>query len=164
MRANLDKALAYVFVSEGGFAQRPTEPGGAVNMGISLQAYAAWWVKLAATSGAPPDAPTIADLQKMTKEEAIAIYDTLYAEPIGFDALPSGVDYCALDAAVNEGVGWTKRIMQAMPVSAADDVIDFVCDTRLAGKRKRPQWVQFGRGWTSRIESVRKHAKEMVTP
>lgn len=156
MRANLDKALAYVFVSEGGFAQRATEPGGSVCMGISQQTLATWRKQ----HGGP--VPTVDDVRNLSKGEATAIYEKLYAEPIGFDALASGVDYCALDAAVNEGVGWTTRIMRALPVSAADDVIDFVCDTRLAGKRKRAEWVQFGRGWTSRIESVRKHAKEMA--
>lgn len=156
MRSNLDKALAYVFTSEGGFAERLTEPGGSVNMGISQQTLATW------NKAHREPVPTVDDVRNLPKWKATEIYEKLYAEPIGFDALPSGVDYCALDAAVNEGVGWTRRIMRALPVYDADGVIDFVCDTRLAGKRKRAEWPQFGKGWMNRIEGVRVHAKAMA--
>lgn len=156
MRTNFDKSLAYVLLSEGGFAERATEPGGSVNLGISQQTLATW----RARRDGP--VPTVDDIRNLSKGEATAIYEALYATPIHFDDLPAGVDYCALDAAVNEGVGWATRIMRACPLSVAPDVIDYVCDLRLAGKRKRAEWPRFGRGWTNRIESVRKHAKEMA--
>lgn len=156
MRANLDKALGFIFLAEGGFAERKTEPGGSVNMGISQQALATWRKK----HGGPM--PTVDDVRNLSKGEATAIYEELYARPVGFDALPAGVDYCVLDASVNEGTGWALRAMRACPLSAAPEVIDYMCDLCLAGKRKRAEWPQFGKGWTNRIESVRKRAKEMA--
>ena len=36
MKSNYDIVMDHVFVSEGGYAERDSEPGGAVNMGISF--------------------------------------------------------------------------------------------------------------------------------
>ncbi len=52
--------------------------------------------------GAPS---TIDDLRTMSIGEAAAIYSKVYAEHIDFAKLPNGLDYCVLDAAVNEGIG-----------------------------------------------------------
>jgi lysozyme family protein len=152
VRENLDAALDLILKAEGGFAQRGNEPGGAVNMGVSMTAYATWRKQ----NGDP--APTIDDLKAMPVAEAKAIYTADYAAPIRFDQLPAGLDYAALDAAVNEGVGWTKRFL-AKPHPAP---IAAMCDQRLAGKKARPEWTRFGKGWTSRIEGVRKIATDMA--
>ena len=94
MQANLSKSLGSIFISPGGFAVRDTQPGGAVNMGVSMATYAAWKA---------PVAVTVADLQAMTVDEATAIYSSIYAGHVDFAQMPSGLDYCVLDAAVNEG-------------------------------------------------------------
>jgi len=190
MQANLAKALGFIFVSEGGFALRDTEPGGAVNMGVSMKTYALW---------STPKAVTIADLRAMTVDEATAIYTAIYAGQIDFSQLPIGLDYCVLDAAVNEGIAAallflsvalsynpigiaapvyadllanvssislsqlrTKLLQMIAAGAALPTLINSICDNRLAEKRKRPQWPQFGLGWTNRVEYVRANSLGMI--
>jgi lysozyme family protein len=191
MQANLAKSLGLIFVSEGGFAIRSTEPGGAVNMGISMATYAAWRA---------PKRVTIADLQAMTIGEATEIYTAIYAGHIDFDQMPSGVDYCSLDAAVNEGIGaeliflslalnyppyplmpspptfevalanigkinFTALKALLIPSLAHANltaVINWICDNRIIEKRKRDEWAKWGPGWTKRIERVRSDSMEML--
>jgi lysozyme family protein len=191
VQANLAKALGYIFISEGGFAKRATEPGGAVNMGVSMQTFATFMA---------PAKVAIADLKNMSIATATTIYQTLYAGHIDFADLPSGLDYCVLDAAVNEGVAaslifeslalgvppyvgapldfstclanvakihFAGLKMQMLPLAVRADlaaVINAICDSRLAEKKKRPQWPQFGAGWTNRIEYVRGNSLGLILP
>jgi lysozyme family protein len=186
MQANLSKALGWIFISEGGFAVRETEPGGAVNMGVSMQTFAKWRY---------PQAVTIADLKQLTVAEATQIYNSMYASHINFAQLPSGLDYCVLDAAVNEGVAASiiflslglqsppvtvsnqvmaaavastnltslkAELMPLIPAANLTTVINSICDNRLTAKRQRAQWPQFGLGWTNRVEFVRKNSLGML--
>jgi lysozyme family protein len=182
MKGNFDKAVAFVFVSEGGFAEKDTEPGGAVNMGVSMQTFVAFMA---------PTPVTIDDLRHMSVATATTIYQTRYAGRIGFDDMPAGLDYCMLDASVNEGVtaslvflalamnikpyadaatpldfaacmkeaarkiNASALLMRLIPIAATTDVpaaINWICDNRLVEKRKRPIWPQDARGWTRRID------------
>jgi lysozyme family protein len=106
MKQNEDKVLSWILESEGGFAQRPEEPGGSVNMGITLNTLTDWRV------GNKKPRPTIEDLKNLTKEECHAIYRELFFHPVRFDDLPSGVDYCVVDAAVHSGVAGSIRFLQ----------------------------------------------------
>lgn len=178
MHANLDRVLAQEFVFEGGYAERPEEPGGAVNMGISMQTFVAWRLQHKLPQ------PAISDLRSLSREEAEAIYYGAYATTCGFDDLPSGLDYCVLDAAINDGVNWSLRelaivldvrvdrwpkarsiIAQVTSFRGIRDAIVLYCDDRLAHKRndKGPgEWEKFHVGWTSRIERVRTDACAMA--
>ena len=66
MEANWDIAIASVLHWEGSYAIRANEPGGAVNMGVSLQTY----------REEHPGA-SIADLLAMTVDEAMKMIVTL---------------------------------------------------------------------------------------
>jgi lysozyme family protein len=160
MKSNLANALSFIFKDEGGFAQRATEPGGAVNMGVSMAAFAAW-----RTSQKKPR-PSIADLKAMTQAEATMIYETNYAAHIGFNGLPPGLDYAALDAAVNEGVGAAQGLL-TITLPLANNVkarIQAISGIRLLVKEARPEWAQFGPGWTKRIGvNVISRANAMVS-
>jgi len=154
MQNNLITALNLIFFWEGGFAIRATEPGGAVNMGVSLQTLIQW----RASKNLP--IPTIPDLQLMPKKEAIDIYTSLYADKISFNDLPNGLDYCCLDSAVNEGVGGTIRFLAdackynykvgttpkmigLFPIikqTSVADLIDSICNHRLENKKQSPEW------------------------
>ena len=182
MRENLDTALSHVFQEEGGFAQRATEPGGSVNMGISQQTLAAW----NHSHGLP--VPTVQDVKDMSKDTATQIYVFWYASPVHFNDLPSGVDLAVLDCGVNMGVAGSLKILalgvgHSYPIGGHVDqativlqlvktalsgglktsvLVDKICDLWLDDKRRRKEWKQFGKGWTSRIEQVRTHAKELT--
>lgn len=181
MKENRDKVLGWVLAHEGGYAERDTEPGGAVNMGISFDTYKRFW-KLRAPLAA---APTFADLRAMTKAQAEEIYTSLYFVPIKFDFMPSGVDYCLVDWAINSGPAGAIRALQkrmGFPVTGKIGpqfswalrkrvgMVDVICNARLdfnstlknAEKPIKPgskrTWKTV---WAERIEAVRKRAKEL---
>src|ERR1043166_2401148 len=93
-KENWDRAISHVLLWEGGSAIRANEPGGAVNMGISLTAFRE------IHTGA-----TLKDLLDMKVDEAKRIYRQNYANRIGFDGLPPGYDAASLHCAVMFGPG-----------------------------------------------------------
>ena len=42
MLSNFAKVMDLIFINEGGYAERDSEPGGAVNMGVSMVTFIAW--------------------------------------------------------------------------------------------------------------------------
>jgi lysozyme family protein len=185
MRTNRDAAMTYVFVDEGGYAERPMEPGGAVNMGVSFERFIAW----RALNKKPK--PTWADLKAMPRDEARALYDKFFFNPAHFDDLPVGVDYVVLDGFINGG-GLTilQRALGLAPThhevaahqfgpvtlwgSTHRDgkaLIGKLCDTRLARNRtlrdyavpvKLNSKTTFGMIWDRRTELVRGRALKMA--
>lgn len=107
MRENEEKILEFIYQSEGGFAQRPEEPGNSVNMGVTKTTFDHWRV---AVKKMPQ--PTVDDLRNLTREECDDIYRHLYFTPVKADLLPSGVDYCMIDAAVHSGPKGSIRFLQ----------------------------------------------------
>ncbi len=173
MNVNLPDALNHILNDEGGWVQKKS--GALGNMGLGMQALMDWRHAI----GMP--APRVNDLRNLSVDEAKAIYKKMYAEPIGFDALPSGVDYAALDAAVNEGAnqGTVEKPGALRLLDMTKDVADplervkAIGEIRLDRKRKRPDWADqtiggdfvkgHGEGWTNRIAIwVPQRAAEMI--
>jgi lysozyme family protein len=182
MKTNSDAAMAFVLKDEGGYAERNTEGGGAVNMGITFQTFVAW------RRLAKKPEPTFADLKAMPIAEAKAIYAAQYMQPTGFDDLPIGVDYVVFDAAVNGGVtGSIKLLQEALGIKPIDGhyglntrwaarhrdhdtLIDGFCYFRLKTYKKLRRFNEpykvgatrtWGDIWTARIKLVAKRAKIM---
>lgn len=186
MRENRDAILAEILHTEAGYAERPEEGGGAVNRGVTFTVFQAW-------RGLKGDKDvTWKDLEAMTKEEAIAIYEAQFLTGIHFDELPNGVDYCVLDAAVNGGVAGSIKILQealGFPEEKCDgawglvtrwavthrtlpELINRLCDERLETYRtfvgtwnkvaNAKTGKTWGLIWSERIAKVRAHALKMV--
>lgn len=160
MQFNFDASMAEVFRHEGGYANDPHDPGGETNMGISKRSY-------------PNE-----NIKGMTRDRAKAIYRRDFWNAVSGDSLPAGLDLVAFDPAVNSGVSrGAKWLQQALGVKAdgkigpntiatakaakAEAVIDRACDLRLAWLRTLPTWSRYGKGWTSRVESIRDVATAM---
>lgn len=160
MQSNFDASMAEVFRHEGGYANDPHDPGGETNMGISKRSY-------------PNE-----NIKGMTRDRAKAIYRRDFWNAVSGDSLPAGLDLVAFDPAVNSGVSrGAKWLQQALGVKAdgkigpntiatakaanAEAVIDRACDLRLAWLRTLPTWSRYGKGWTSRVESIRDVATAM---
>lgn len=183
MKSNTEAALAFVYKDEGGYAERPTEGGGSVNMGITFTVFSAW----RQLAGKP--APTWADLKAMTVDEATQIYEAQFLTGVHFDDLPAGADYCVLDAAINGGVAGSIKLLQAVLGFAVADghyglvtrwavqhrpvakLIDDLCDARLAHYKTFSRFNQpyaagktktWGDIWTERIAEVRIRAHGMT--
>ena len=162
MKQNYDEALRRVLASEGGYTNDLRDPGGATNYGITIADYR-MYVK--------PDADA-ADVRAMSLESAKAIYRSKYWNAVRGDELPSGVDYTVFDFGVNSGVRRAIKYLQRAlgvgmdgelgpatmaAIEKADPakLIVSVNDTRLAFLQSLGTWSAFGKGWGSRVASVK---------
>lgn len=135
-RIAFDDVIDDVLRSEGGYVNDPADRGGETNLGIS--------------SRANPDV----DVASLTRDGAKAIYRERYWEAIGADQLPEGLRAMAFDAAVNQGVGWTRRALE----QANGDPTAFL---KLREQHYReivandPSQAKFLRGWLNRVGRFR---------
>lgn len=170
MGVNFGVALTSVLAHEGGYVDHPKDPGGATNRGITQVVYDDWRI----TNSLP-----CVSVKDITTAEVMAIYRSRYWNRINGDELPTGVDYCTFDFAVNSGVNRAARYLQKA-VGATEDgqigpttlkavkaknpavLIDAVCNARMAFLKRLPIFNTFGKGWSHRVEDVRAKAKEMM--
>lgn len=150
---------------EGGFVDHPSDPGGATNMGVTIATFRRY-VK--------PNG-TVADLKRLTVEQATIVFKRQYWDKVSADLLPVGVDYAVADYAVNSGPARAARHLQEVvgatqdgkvgpqtiaAVKAMDpqEVVNRLCDRRMAFLRGLRTWGTFGKGWSRRVASVRRMA------
>lgn len=165
-----DRAYPLSRASEGGWSNHKDDPGGATMGGVTQATYDGW----RRARGKPRRS-----VAKITEDEAVAIYASQYWEPIKGDRLPAGVDYAVFDYAINSGPAQAVRDLQRVVGVAADgivgnitlaaadgmppaEIINRLCDRRLAFLRSLRHWGTFGRGWAARVARVRAQALEMV--
>ena len=169
MKENFESALEHVLVHEGGWANHPRDPGGATMKGVTLATFRRHF----------GPRKTKNDLRNITDKQLQKVYKTGYWSKCKCDQLPAGVDYAVFDAAVNSGPGRSAKWLQAA-VGAKQDggigpktlekvkqhnplqILDDMCDRRLAFLQSLDTWSDFGRGWGRRVEGVRKTARKMA--
>ncbi|HEX2753704.1 MAG TPA: glycoside hydrolase family 108 protein [Alphaproteobacteria bacterium] len=171
MNRNFERSLSLVLKSEGGFVNDPHDPGGATNLGVTIATFRQY---------VNPNG-TVADLKALTTAQAGKVYKGQYWDAVKGDQLPDGVDYAVFDFAVNSGPGRAAKFLQAIvgvsqdgqigPATLAaaanlprSTIIQNICDNRLTFLKGLPTWSRFGRGWSSRVASVRTVALAMVGP
>lgn len=170
MRRNFAPSLAAVLVHEGGYVNDPRDPGGATNKGVTQRTYDVWRVDHQLPKRS---------VKHITDAEVMAIYKRMYWDKVSGDLLPSGLDYCLFDFAVNSGprraATYLQRILgvaddgkigpvtlDAVEAVPAKDLIEGVCNLRLAFLKKLPTFAHFGRGWSRRVAEVRSKARELA--
>lgn len=168
MDGNFNRALSEVLKHEGGYVNHPNDPGGPTNLGITLANFRRY-VK--------PNG-TIADLRNLTVQQAGVVYRRRYWDAVLGADLPSGVDFCVFDYAVNSGPSRAVRHLQEVLGVAVDgrigprtlaairnrlpaDVIHALCDRRLRFLRALKTWKTFGKGWSRRVGEVRSVALDL---
>lgn len=138
--------MEHIFKKEGGYAANDGN-GSPVNFGIN--------------QGANPDI----DVKNLTKEKAAQIYKQRYWDAIGGDNLSPGVALMAMDAAVNQGVGFAKDMLQksggdinAMAAMRRDRYEEII--------QKNPSKAKYAKVWEDRVASALKQAGAdvVVTP
>lgn len=171
--ACLDEVLRH----EGGFADHPKDPGGATNLGITIKTLADW------RGVSPWWSIGKAAVEALTRDEAGEIYRRRYWDAVKGDALPAGIDLAIFDFAVNSGPGRAIKVLQRALGVTADGVlgpltlgalrtritaqgsaglIEALCSGRLGFLRSLATFTTFGRGWTRRVEEVRRAALTMA--
>lgn len=152
MQETYQKAIAKILEFEGGYTNNPSDPGGPTNWGITIHDAQAYW---------KADA-TAQDVKEMPRDVANNIYLEHYADPVGYNMLPAGVDFAVLDYAVNSGV---VRALDTYHHGLFVDpvkTINFIYSERLHFLKTLHTWPTFGHGWTTRINDGRAFALSLV--
>lgn len=169
MKNNFDSALEMVLVHEGGFSNNPRDPGGATMKGVTFDTFKRFF----------GNDQTVENLKNITTAQLGQIYRTGYWDACKCDDLPSGVDFAVFDLAVNSGPGTAGKFLQRAVGATADgaigpktlervalvsavDIINSVCDQRLAFMRSLSTFSTFGNGWTRRVSEVRQQALNLA--
>ena len=97
------RCLDFTFREEGGFVDNPSDPGGATNLGITLDKLRDW--------RGDPDLG-LAAIKALGRDEASAIYAADYWNPVRGDDLPVGLDLLVFDFAVTSQVVNSSRLLQ----------------------------------------------------
>jgi lysozyme family protein len=168
-----ESCLDTVLAHEGGYADHPSDPGGATNMGITRKTLARWrqvspWWALAKT-----------EVRTLQRPEAARIYRDGYWLPVKAEQMPQGLDLALFDFAVNSGPNRAIRSLQSVlgvrvdgaigpltlnaintriAVGGAAGLIDALCDRRLSFLTRLSTFAVFGRGWSSRVKAIRQAA------
>ena len=161
--------LAFVLAAEGGYVDDPMDPGGATNLGITLDVLSQW----------RHSAVTKDDVRNLGRDEAGAIYRTNYWNASRCTDLPAGVDLMVFDASVNTGIARSSRFLQtavgvtvdgsigpitlaAVGARPAVDLINALAQARLAFYQGLSTYARFGVGWTARVAQAQGHALQMA--
>src|SRR5579871_5727548 len=91
--------LPVILRSEGGFVDDPQDPGGATNLGITLNTLSAWQGRTA----------TVEEVKGLTPAAVAPIYQAMYWNVARCGQCPAGVDLMVFDEAVNQGPGRAIR-------------------------------------------------------
>lgn len=171
MNEEFKKAIKLILAHEAGYVNNPNDNGGETNKGITIGTYNDF-KKINKERKFPP-------LSELTAELAMEIYLENYAKPIKFDQLPNGLNYALLDFAINSGVSRAVKTLQKILKVSVDGVLGLqtlnaiksnnpknlvmdLCEDRLIFVKRLKDFKHFGRGWTNRINDVRKNALAMI--
>lgn len=169
MKSNFQQSIDAMLVSEGGFSNNPKDPGGMTNRGVTKTVWEGW-------TGHDATEQT---MRNLSTADVTPLYKKKYWDAVQGDALPSGVDYCVFDTAVNSGAGRAIKLLQrtvgvtedgflgpnslaAILVSDVGSLIDKYCDARNEFLQSLSTFETFGKGWTNRVSKVNLKAKEMI--
>lgn len=165
MNQNFAEALQFVLKSEGGFVDNPKDPGGMTNLGVTKATWEEW-------VGYPVTEKT---MRALTPADVAPMYRRKYWDKTNADDLPSGIDYCVMDTAINSGPGRAIKFLQGCLGLDMDGIIgpatlkavgsvdckEFISDyakRRLSYLQDLPTWEFFGRGWTKRVQDMQENA------
>jgi len=165
MDRNFKISLKEVLKHEGGWSDHHSDPGGATMKGVTIATFRAY---------VNPKG-TKEDLKKITDAQLETVYRRQYWDKVHGAELPDGVDFAVFDYAVNSGpsravkdlqkvVGVSQdgkvgpKTLEAIKAMGSRNVINKLCDTRLAFLNRLKTWPTFGKGWTKRVAGGRDFA------
>lgn len=173
MQHNFSKAFRKTIAAEGGFSQHPLDPGGATMKGVTLKTYSAHLGRQA----------TVEELKAIPEEHLLAIYGQGYWDKCRCDDLPSGLDVCVFDWAVNSGPGRAVMALQELAGAKPDGAVGpktlaavtsweayygpKTCIAMYQNERMEyledlPTFKVFGTGWTKRVIDMEQFAYTLV--
>ena len=169
MQDNYEHCLEMILHHEGGYVNHPKDPGGETNLGVTKRVYEEWGGEK--------------DMADLLVEDVAPIYQKNYWDRCKCDDLPSGLDLCVFDFAVNAGPSRSAKFLQRLIGTTVDGGIgpntlkavdNYVEEVGLESaiedyQSARQEYYEaldtfdtFGRGWTRRVEETTSSALEMV--
>tara|TARA_B110000444_G_C18428869_1_gene405855 strand:- start:77 stop:589 length:513 start_codon:yes stop_codon:yes gene_type:complete len=166
---NYTKCLELILHHEGGYVNHPKDPGGETNLGVTKRVYEEW-------GGTK-------DMVDLLVEDVAPIYEKNYWGRTKCDDLPSGLDLCVFDFAVNAGPGRAAKYLQQIIGTTVDGgigpntlkaVYNYVEEVGVQGMIEEYQsgrqsyyeqlstFETFGRGWTRRVEETTAEAVALI--
>ena len=135
---DLKEALKFTLKWEGSqYTNDPNDPGGETKWGISKAAY--------------PDE----DIENLTRERALQIYQNDYWKPLGCDDLPYPYNVAVFDTAVNCGV---NRARDWLAKSAnMEEFMEYRHQHYITIINKNPKLMKYARGWWNRQSDLQKY-------
>ena len=169
MKNNFDKCLHMLLEHEGGYVNDSRDSGGMTNLGVTKRVYDEWIGRES----------TEQEMRDLTPDDVAPIYKKNYWDRIKGDYVPSGVDWCLYDWAVNSGSGRPAKAVQRAVGATPDGVIgkqtvglimekdpkyiiDYVYTVRQAFYEGLDDYKHFGRGWSRRNKETLEQAMKMV--
>ena len=169
MKHNWETAIKHILKWEGGYVNHPADPGGRTNLGVTQRVWEEW-------TGKPA---TEEDMRGLTIEMVSPLYRKRYWDAVRGDDLPSGVDLCVFDCAVNAGVGRASRFLQqavgvvadgaigpktlaAVTAMPTDELIEKFCNLRESHYKSLNTFATFGKGWMRRLDGIEAESKQMA--
>ena len=169
MQDNYEHCLEMILHHEGGYVNHPKDPGGETNLGVTKRVYEEWGGEK--------------DMADLLVEDVAPIYQKNYWDRCKCDDLPSGLDLCVFDFAVNAGPSRSAKFLQRLIGTTVDGGIgpntlkavhNYVEEVGLETaiedyQSARQEYYEaldtfdtFGRGWTRRVEETTSSALEMA--
>ena len=169
MKNNFDKCLAMLLEHEGGYVNSEFDKGGMTNLGVTKRVYEDWVDRKVSEQ----------EMRDLTPDDVAPIYKKEYWDRVKGDYLPSGVDWCAFDWAVNSGSGRPAKAIQRAVGAKVDGaigkqtvglvmgkdpkfIIDYVYTVRRAFYEGLDDYKHFGRGWSRRNTETLHQAMKMA--
>lgn len=169
MNNNWKQAFNLMLISEGGFSNHPSDPGGMTNLGVTQATWENW-------IGRESDE---AEMRGLTPEKVEPLYKKKYWDAVRGDELPVGLDYLMFDFAVNAGAGRAIKTLQTAvgvtpdggfgpmtmaAVQAVDpnELIERFSQAKEDFYRSLNTFATFGKGWLNRVADVKVKASAML--
>ena len=112
-QSNFGRCLDMLLKHEGGFVNHPKDPGGMTNLGVTRATYEQFLGR----------AVTEDEMRALTPEDVAPVYKKDYWDKVKGDDLPSGVDWCVFDWAVNSGPARAAKALQLVVGATVDGAI-----------------------------------------
>ncbi len=159
MNKSFEVMIERILSHEGGYVNRPSDPGGETKWGISKRSY-----------------PNL-DIASLTRDDAKIIYKRDFWDAINGDSFSDGIAFQFLDSAVNSGIVQSIRFLQRAlgvaddghfgPISKSklaqiqeSDIIMLFLAERLEFMTKLSIWPEYGKGWARRIATNLRYGAE----
>lgn len=172
---NYEYCLEMILHHEGGYVNHPKDPGGETNLGVTQRVYEEWCMENDLRQKPMTD---------LEFNDVAPIYRKNYWDRVRADDLPSGLDLCVFDFAVNAGTGRSAKYLQNLIGTVADggigpntlaaldeyveenglhNTIENFQDERQKYYESLSTFETFGRGWTRRVQETTAAAIDMIS-